>query len=358
VEVVDSSKTLSAERTRALLIAKRARIPIYIAMVQVAIVSTAVPLALDFRVLAGIGVVTLVALWATSRAVDQTIEAFHVCSHLAYAASLGALAYSIFELEISGRIAFHSTASLLIGAAYLLGTRAALLWSLPCLILAGCAVVVPYNPEITIPQAASFVIRTVSLGTILGYAVAFRWAHEDQVTQLQFDARTDALTGLANRLAFDEALVQALGRASRFNRTGAVIFADLDGMKSINDNFGHDVGDAFLKEVGHRIRTLTRIIDTPARLGGDEFVILLSEFADPKGAEIVARRLSEIVAEPWHVDGREIRPSASIGIAEFSEIGEGPQALLRLADDAMYEAKRSDSIKICVARHGRIDEVL
>jgi diguanylate cyclase (GGDEF)-like protein len=348
----------NAARTRALLMAQHARVPIYFATFQIAIVAIAIPLALQLYLLAGMGVVSLIALWATLKAIDETLEAYRLCTHLVYAVSLAALAYSIFSLGISGSLTIYSTASILLGAAYLLGTRAAIFWAIPCLILAGIDAFIVPTVQYPIPPMVTFVVRAATLGTILAFGLSFRWAHDQQAAQLRYEARTDPLTGLANRLAFDDALAQALGRARRFKRRGALIFADLDGMKSINDTFGHEMGDAFLKEIADRIRTLTRIVDTPARLGGDEFVILLSEFEETKGAEILAHRLAATICRPWRVAGQEISPAVSIGIVEFSGGDASPKALLRLADDAMYAAKRSESAQICVARcDGAIEEV-
>lgn len=337
--------------------AQHARVPIYFATFQIAVVAIAIPLALEFYLLAGMGVVSLFALSATLRAIDETLEAYRLCTHLVYAVSLAALAYSIFSLGISGSLTIYSTASILLGAAYLLGTRAAIFWAVPCLTLAGLDAFIVPTVQYAIPPMVTFVVRAATLGTILAFGLSFRWAHDQQAAQLRYEARTDPLTGLANRLAFGDAVAQALGRAKRFKRRGALIFADLDGMKSINDNFGHETGDAFLREIADRIHTLTRIVDTPARLGGDEFVILLSEFDDPKGAEILARRLSATICRPWRVGGREISPAVSIGIAEFTNGDEDPKALLRLADDAMYAAKRSEAAQICAARDGGIEEV-
>lgn len=337
--------------------AQHARVPIYVVMLQVAVVAIAMPLALGLPLLASMGMIALLALWATLKAIDETLEAYRLCTHLVYAVWLAALAYSVFVLQVPGSLTIYSTASILLGAAYLLGPRPAIFWAIPCLILAGIDAYFVPAPAYPIPPTVTLVVRTVTLGTILALGLSFRWANDRQAARLHYEARTDSLTGLANRLALDEALAQAIGRAKRYRRRGAVIFADLDGMKSINDNFGHQMGDAFLKEMAHRIRALTRIVDTPARLGGDEFVILLSEFTDPKGPEILARRLSATISQPWVVAEQVISPAISIGIAEFSPAGPEPRALLRLADDAMYAAKRSEAAQICVARDGGIEEV-
>lgn len=336
---------------------ERARVPIYFAMAQVAIVSITIPAALGFDLLAAMGVIIFLALWAALKSVDRSLEAFHYCSHFVYLVSLIALSYAVLGLNLAGALTVYSTAAIVLGAAYLLGTKPALFWATPCVLLVGFDAFTTTGPDYPAPPVVSFVVRTLTLATILAFAISFRSAHDQQAAALQKEARMDPLTGLANRLALDEALVQALDRAVRFERRGAIIFADLDGMKSINDNFGHEAGDLFLREIADRIRTLTRAVDTPARLGGDEFVILVSEFTDPKGAEILARRLAESVARPWCIDGHSVRPAASIGIVEFTGDSGGPTSLLRLADDAMYTAKRSASAQICVARDGVIAEV-
>jgi diguanylate cyclase (GGDEF)-like protein len=108
-------------------------------------------------------------------------------------------------------------------------------------------------------------------------------------------------------------------------------------MKAINDGIGHGAGDAFLHEIASRIRRITRDVDTPARLGGDEFVVLLTEFDDPKGAGIYARKLLASLRAVWTFDGQEIEPGASIGIAGFPEDA---------STAAMYEAKRAGGNQI------------
>lgn len=348
----------SVERTRALLMAQRARLPIYFAMLQIAVVAIAIPMALGFPILAGIGTIAFVALWATLKAIDESLHVYRLCTHLAYAATIAALAYATLGLRVSGNLTIYSTGSILLGAAYLLGTRPAILWAIPCVLLAGIDALWLEGPTLEIPPAVAIVVRTVTLGTIFAFAVSFRWEHDRQAARLQREARLDPLTGLANRLAFDEAILRSIDRASRFARRGAVVFADLDRLKSVNDRFGHDIGDALLREIGARIRELTRIIDTPARLGGDEFAILLSEFTDSKGAEVLARRLSEIICRPWAARGQEILPAVSIGIAEFTGDGETAESILRRADRAMYQAKRSDTATIYVDRDGELAEVV
>ena len=116
---------------------------------------------------------------------------------------------------------------------------------------------------------------------------------------------------------------------------------DLDGVKGVNDSYGHSVGDELIQIAAARIAGVTRNVDTPARLGGDEFVILLSEYTEPKGGEIFGRRLLAELSEPIAAGGQLLKSSASIGVALFPAVGLDADDVLRAADDAMYQAKRA-----------------
>jgi diguanylate cyclase (GGDEF)-like protein len=199
-----------------------------------------------------------------------------------------------------------------------------------------------------VEPAVTFVVRAGTLLTVLAFAVSFRRSHDRQASELQRMASTDALTGLANRVELDRALDRALNRVARFERRGALVFVDIDDMKGVNDTLGHFAGDSYLRQIADRIRSVTRGIDTPARFGGDEFVVLLSEFDDPKGGEIFARKLLGVLSTPCLVEGHELVPSASIGIAPFPQAGDSPDTILRLADAAMYRAKRAGGGRIFV----------
>jgi diguanylate cyclase (GGDEF)-like protein/PAS domain S-box-containing protein len=158
---------------------------------------------------------------------------------------------------------------------------------------------------------------------------------------LAHQATHDALTDLPNRALLLDHLGLALARASRDGKLVALLFLDLDRFKSINDTFGHEVGDELLVAVARRINEVLRPADTVARLGGDEFVILCEDVADEHHAVAIAQRvLSLIEASPFELQGSEVDMTASVGIA-LSPGGEDahPEALLRDADAAMYRAK-------------------
>lgn len=151
----------------------------------------------------------------------------------------------------------------------------------------------------------------------------------------------DPLTDLPNRSRFHELLEQALLSAQRERELLAVLYLDLDGFKGINDRHGHDVGDLLLREVGERIRRCVRHSDLVARLGGDEFVVMLHGIADDAQARDIGEQVRNVLQQPYLLEGRSVRISASIGIALHPRDGAEKKPLLRHADNAMYAAKRN-----------------
>jgi diguanylate cyclase (GGDEF)-like protein len=151
-------------------------------------------------------------------------------------------------------------------------------------------------------------------------------------------ALKDALTGLPNRTLFQDRVTHALARAQRQPGRVAVLFADLDGFKDVNDTLGHAVGDEVLAAVGQRLRNCFRLADTAARLGGDEFAILLEDLDDEGDAVGLVERFLEELAEPFQLAAGPITVRASVGIA-LSRAGMDADELLRNADVAMYTAK-------------------
>jgi diguanylate cyclase (GGDEF)-like protein/PAS domain S-box-containing protein len=154
-------------------------------------------------------------------------------------------------------------------------------------------------------------------------------------------ARTDALTGLANRMTFGDHLRQAFAAAQRGSRSFAVLYLDLDRFKEVNDTLGHHAGDRLLQEVSRRLRDVTREIDLVARLGGDEFAIVQTGIDDSAAAGTLAEKLIEIVSAPYVIDGNDLRIGVSIGISLYEGNVGTPDALLMQADQALYRAKHA-----------------
>ena len=154
-------------------------------------------------------------------------------------------------------------------------------------------------------------------------------------------ATHDQLTGLPNRLHFNEQLTHALATASHSDSSVAVLFCDLDRFKAVNDTYGHAAGDHLLREVGIRLSGVLRSRDVAARVGGDEFLVLAPEVDGPTGALMLAERVREVLEVPVLLDGDEryeVRLSFSVGVA-LSLPDDGPKELIARADEAMYRAK-------------------
>jgi diguanylate cyclase (GGDEF)-like protein len=158
----------------------------------------------------------------------------------------------------------------------------------------------------------------------------------EKVAQL---ARTDPLTGLANRTAFLERLHQAHASAQRGANPFAVLYLDLDHFKEVNDTQGHPVGDLLLKDVAARLLGRVRETDLVARLGGDEFAILQTEISDPADAGALGSAVVSALAAPYYINGAELRVTVSVGITPSTAACANPDALLAQADLALYRAK-------------------
>jgi diguanylate cyclase (GGDEF)-like protein/PAS domain S-box-containing protein len=149
----------------------------------------------------------------------------------------------------------------------------------------------------------------------------------------------DSLTGLPNRLLFDDRLTQAIERARRARQLLTVMLIDLDRFTLINDSLGLGTGDQIIKGVAERLVGALRRSDTVARLGGDEFMVLLLGTSGAEAAARVAQKLIEVLRPPLQVEGHELTTSASIGIALFPHDGDDPDTLLKNAANALSRAK-------------------
>lgn len=170
------------------------------------------------------------------------------------------------------------------------------------------------------------------------YDVTQQAEKEAKLTKLAFN---DPLTGLANRLLFHERLQQDILHSKRHFRCLAVLFIDLDGFKAVNDSLGHDAGDQLLKLVSKRLLQCCREDDTVARMGGDEFTLILSSINHAKAAKKVAEQILTQLNKRFLIQDQMIHISASIGISLYPKDHETADALIKLADVAMYRAKKA-----------------
>ena len=152
-------------------------------------------------------------------------------------------------------------------------------------------------------------------------------------------ARTDPLTGLANRTTLLDRLDLALAVARRGDAPFAVLYVDLDNFKEVNDSLGHSAGDTLLKTAAQRMAGAVRETDLVARLGGDEFAVLQTDVGDPSTAGTLAAKLRAVLAESLIVEGNMLRVTASIGIALYAPEVANAEAILAQADRALYRAK-------------------
>jgi len=161
------------------------------------------------------------------------------------------------------------------------------------------------------------------------------------IGQMTHSAQHDFLTGLPNRMLFNDRVGQAIAWAARHMRELAVLFLDLDGFKHVNDSLGHSIGDKLLQSIALRLVDCVRGSDTVSRQGGDEFVVLLSEVKEPEDAAIIARRMLRVVAETHSIDQHDLHVTTSIGVSVYPDDGLDAEMLIKNADTAMYQAKEN-----------------
>lgn len=170
-----------------------------------------------------------------------------------------------------------------------------------------------------------------------------------QQARIEHLAVHDTLTGLPNRFLLTDRLRQALANAARDGHPVAICYLDLDGFKPINDTFGHEAGDKLLMQIAARMTKSIRINDTVCRLGGDEFVIVLTELDTADEYLTILRRVVDDINEPVELDATNIATvGVSIGVSIYPTHGLIAETLIRQADQAMYQAKRSGRNRICV----------
>ena len=228
------------------------------------------------------------------------------------------------------------------GAFYLQGARIGLRWLLAVVAMILAGHLLPWFPD----AYSTFEITAACLYLSILFAVLYnfekvRSEHLEQEKQLENIAHFDVLTGVPNRVLLADRLAQALARTKREQGLMAVCYLDLDGFKSVNDNFGHEAGDQVLVEVTRRIKETIREDDTVARLGGDEFVLLLVGLQAPEECVSSLHRLLLAINQPVQLREKSLRISASIGVSLYPEDEQDADTLLHHADQAMYIAKQS-----------------
>ncbi len=187
------------------------------------------------------------------------------------------------------------------------------------------------------------VVHRDSHGTVVSYDgvindITERKRAEELITRLSMH---DGLTGLPNRLLYMDRLRQTIALAERTGDRAAIYFIDLDKFKQVNDEYGHEAGDVVLAAVAKRLLACVRRSDTVARLGGDEFVALTPGIGDPQNATLIAEKMVVAMRAPITALGRLCQLGCSVGVALYPDHALRGGDLLRLADAAMYEAKKA-----------------
>jgi diguanylate cyclase (GGDEF)-like protein len=188
--------------------------------------------------------------------------------------------------------------------------------------------------------AQAYLVKGKNEPASLSRAIRCAIARKRFEAVLAKQAYFDSLTGLANRGLFNDRLTHALARAKRTDMRVALMFIDLDNFKTVNDRFGHKVGDELLRAVAEALRGAVRQTDTVARLGGDEFTVLLEPLEDASDADVVARKILDAFHAPITLSGACVQVTLSIGIAVFPEHARKADELVQFADAAMFFAKR------------------
>jgi diguanylate cyclase (GGDEF)-like protein len=186
-------------------------------------------------------------------------------------------------------------------------------------------------------QRKALIARAEEIARAAGRVIR---AQAARIRMLEHLADTDPLTGLFNRRGLAARLAERLAEARRHNEHGVVLFADMDGLKRINDRFGHAAGDEAIRMVAEGLRCAVRAHDAIGRIGGDEFAVVMSRIGHERGLASAARIGRAIGRLTLVHDGEAVPLSVSIGLAPFTG-SEAPEALLERADDAMYREKRA-----------------
>lgn len=189
--------------------------------------------------------------------------------------------------------------------------------------------------------ASDYLLKTELMATLLNRSIRFSIIQKQNQKKLSEYAYQDGLTGLANRIKFDQALELAINTSERAGTYLALFLIDLDDFKIINDTYGHPAGDAVLQAVADRISSMVRKTDIVARLGGDEFGIVLNGYKHEQDIKLLTRKILKVFEEPVHFNDQRFHCKCSLGIAILNpgHVDRSPSSLTKAADGALYKAK-------------------
>lgn len=194
--------------------------------------------------------------------------------------------------------------------------------------------------------AADYLIKNQISASMLERSIRYALAHSRLVENLRKLASHDELTGLYNRRAFDDLLKEETERHQRYGRPAALVMLDVDHFKSINDSFGHLVGDEVLRWLAQLLRDTVRTVDIPARYGGEEMAVILPEMNSQQALRMAERVRRRVASRPFAARGRDGRPlkipiTVSLGVAGLPDDALSAPALIAVADRSLYAAKRA-----------------
>jgi diguanylate cyclase (GGDEF)-like protein len=295
----------------------------------------------------------VLSLWWMRNGMKSQANLLLLCTLTAVMSLLAWLAEGIFDVAVLGYPCILIMAGLLLPPRYFFALFALIVATVGLLTYAALVWLHPFDAR------GETLIRfsdTVLILAVSGFSV---WVMTNDLSQLlrrlreeilrvqqseqslTYLARHDTLTTLPNRLLGRELIERAIANARRKHGRVALLFVDIDHFKSVNDTLGHGAGDELLIEVAQRLTRIVRASDIVSRQGGDEFLIALTDIGDVDAINTAAAHIIERLVEPYALNDAPISSSCSIGIAVFPDDGEDFDALLRLADIGMYEAKES-----------------
>lgn len=220
-------------------------------------------------------------------------------------------------------------------------------------------IVKPVDPVILQYKVSHYIDLYHQKHTIESKLTSLSESQEDlsqQNRELELLAKHDALTGLYNRLRFDEALTDTISVAKLNHFSFTLMYIDLDDFKQVNDQHGHDAGDQLLRQVSIRLRDVLRQSDYVSsnqsdyfisRLGGDEFSIILCKVSSQTDAEKIAARIIAVLQTPFQIGSQQVQIGGSVGIAMYPHCGDIAELLCKHADEAMYQAKSNGKNNYC-----------